>query len=481
MSLPPTTTTTITTTSASRSEASGDPLLQLEALSVHLETLLAHSHPILPCERHDPMAAYQKAQIRLPAAMPATPARQSKPGVAYRRPQCTHTTMNRVRGVDCSVCGRVPDCGWVYQCRQDCAPRKEESVPSWNSTPSDADNGDSLAVKARIAEHLKMSPGLITGIRAGDYSTSQVDKLIAQKENVLRAIREQEERSQRSQLMPPANAIIATAGMSPTAPAKQMSSDRRDSAATSPSTAPSKCNYAICAGCRPYFSDRLWASFETMFHEQPQITAAEAAGLPMINPFIARTIGLRSASANTLRAVPSQYSSDVSDTEADSTVSVDWSATNSGDSDAGGSGNIEPLPCPGPLLCPVFSRNFGCAYENEGFDDGKRAENHSMTPENSRNQLSNYTYLAPSTPGAASTAASSVSLPSTPTASSLPLLALEESPTTTRESPLEKGHGATPITPQPGDKHRNPKTAVTGSNDKLKTDLDDRGGVAFTH
>ncbi|KAM3422963.1 hypothetical protein BST61_g442 [Cercospora zeina] len=423
------------------------------------------------------MAAYQKAQIRLPVAMPATPARQLKSGAPYRRPQCTHTTMNRVRGVECSVCGRVPDSGWVYQCRQDHAPRKEESVPSSNSTPLAVNESDSLAVKARIAEQLKMSPSLIKGIRAGDFNTSQADKLIAQKKNVLRAIREQEERSQRSRSMAPASSIIATAGVSPTTPAKQTSSARRDSAASAPSAAPQKCNYAICAACRPYFSDRLWASFETMFYEQTQITAAEAASLPMINPSIARTIGLRSASANTLRAVPSQNSSDIS-TEADSTVSVDWSAT---DSDAGGSEKIEPYPCPGPLLCPVFSRNFGCAYENEGFDDGKRAENHSMTPENSRSQLSNYTYLAPSTPGAASTAPSSVSLPSTPTASSLPLLAPEKSPTTTRERPPEKGHGIAPTTLQPGDKHRNPKSAVTESNDELKTDVDGRGGVALTH
>ncbi|WPA99903.1 uncharacterized protein RHO25_004523 [Cercospora beticola] len=411
--------------------------------------------------------------------MPVVPSRQSKSVAAYRRPQCTHTTMNRVRGVECSMCGRVPDSGWVYQCRQDYI-RKEDNVPAPLSASSDVDGSDSFADKARVAEQLKINPSVINGIRAGNFTTSQANKLIAQKKNVLRAIREQEQGLQKPQLMPSANGIIATAGTSQVTPAKQTFTNRRDSAALSPLAPPAKCNYAICAACRPYFSDRLWASFETILHEQTQITAADAGSLPMMDPFIARTIGLRPSFANTLRAVPSPYSTEFSDMEAESAVSVDWSATNSGESDAGSPevpDRNEPLPCPGPLLCPVFSRNLGCAYENEGFDDGKRSENHAMTPEHSRSQLSNYTYLAPSTPGAASTTASSVSLPSTPTASSISILGPEDTRKTAREKQLENGarqHGSTRLDVEEAAAH-------TQSTDSSKNEVDDGGGVALTH
>lgn len=66
--------------------------------------------------------------------------------------------MNRVRGVECAMCGRVPDCGWVYQCRQDYI-RKENNAPAPHSASSDADGSDSFADKARIAEQLKVGEG----------------------------------------------------------------------------------------------------------------------------------------------------------------------------------------------------------------------------------------------------------------------------------------------------------------------------------
>lgn len=41
----------------------------------------------------------------------------SSPNAATRRPQCTHTTMNRLHGEHtCNFCGKVPSLGWVYSC-----------------------------------------------------------------------------------------------------------------------------------------------------------------------------------------------------------------------------------------------------------------------------------------------------------------------------------------------------------------------------
>ena len=280
-----------------------------------------------------------------------------------------------------------------------------------------------------------MSPSIIKGIRAGAYDLDQIDKLLAQREKVIRTIKEQEGGSKENTPPPSFDGVIASAGTTTYADCRtSISMPRRDSLAVQPSKVQqTKCSYAICAGCRPYVQDRMYASFED---DQLPLTAADMKELPMMDPNIARTIGLRPSPETPLRSMPSHISIDITDgtdIESESEISVNWSATNSGESHSDGSESLdksELFPCPGSHHCPVWSRRSGCAYENGGFDDGKRAENHgffnSVTPENSRSQLSHYTDLASSTPGASSTTASSVSRPATPMSPLIPLLHNEE-------------------------------------------------------
>lgn len=65
--------------------------------------------------------------------------------------------MNRVHGVACSMCTRIPDHGWVYQCRQDYQPHKDDVLPDIDSMPPVPDDSDYFDIKARAAEHLKVS------------------------------------------------------------------------------------------------------------------------------------------------------------------------------------------------------------------------------------------------------------------------------------------------------------------------------------
>ena len=128
-------------------------------------------------------AAIPPLPPRANAGMAPNAIRQSR---ITRQPRqiCTHTTVrncqttgpgiicpladcvcqiNRVRGVACSMCGRVPDHGWVYQCRQDYSPHKDDPLPDVDCMPTVPDECDYFDAKSRVAEHLKVSTsGLLT-------------------------------------------------------------------------------------------------------------------------------------------------------------------------------------------------------------------------------------------------------------------------------------------------------------------------------
>lgn len=342
---------------------------------------------------------------------------------------------------------------------------------------------------------LQMNPSIIKAIRAGDYDLDQIDNLLAQREKVIRAIMEQEGGSKEDTPPPSFDGVIASVGTTTYADCRtSISMPRRDSLAVQPTNVqPTKCSYAICGGCRPYFKDRLYTSFESL-GDQPPFTAVDMEELPMINPIIARTIGLRPSPETPLRSMPSHISMDVADgtdIESESEISVNWSATNSGESHSSGLDsldNSELFPCPGSHHCPVWSRRSGCAYENGAFDDGKRAENHgffnSLTPENSRSQLSHYADLALSTPGASSTTASSVSLPTTPVSPLIPLLPTDETFDVALQKQLKKSSENRNVS-TPGGKRRKTEIGLHSKESKNSiisdADGDGEGGVARTH
>lgn len=65
--------------------------------------------------------------------------------------------MDRVYGLACSECHKVPQYGWVYQCRQDHQLGLEDPLPEIIDKPLVPVNCDDLDAKAQVAEFLEVS------------------------------------------------------------------------------------------------------------------------------------------------------------------------------------------------------------------------------------------------------------------------------------------------------------------------------------
>ncbi|KAK4505557.1 hypothetical protein PRZ48_003520 [Zasmidium cellare] len=399
-----------------------------------------------------------------------TPQRKTTKHAMLRRPQCTHIAMKRLHGsLTCNMCNRVPELGWVYSCEQDRLPGQYDPLPDVDAVPiTIPDESDYFDASARIAEYLQMSPSIIKSIRAGDYDIDQVEKLIKQREKVIRTINDQEARLKESSgsdsaTSPPQN-IIASVGSTapaphssrgplPMSPAGTPANTPHDSQATTPvkgqgqdtSRFKYNCTFQVCHACRQFFQDRMYASFESVLNgEMPSPTAEDWRSLPVANARIVSNIGQRPVPRplplpNIARPQPSMDIVTQSTSEDD--ISVDWSDS---DNPSERLDSSELFPCPGAGNCPVWSRYSGCAYDT-GFDDGRRAMNHGfleemdidrLTPENSHSQLRHFTGSLTNTPIGTSSTASSLSLP-TPTTSNLaPLL-----PTDDMLSVIPQKHG----------------------------------------
>ncbi|UJO13098.1 uncharacterized protein CLAFUR5_02354 [Fulvia fulva] len=387
----------------------------------------------------------------------ATPMRQlSRP---LRRPQCTHITMERKYGdATCSMCGREPFFGWLYVCSQDQLPAQLEPLPDIDGVPLVASlETDPLESKARVAEYLKMSPFVIKGIRAGDYNADQVEKLIGQREHVIRTINKEESTFshqlqhplQRSSLQL-SDSIIATAGTkAPTAPnhglelpmstAGTLVNTPNESTTSSPIKIAKPrfpCNMQICQSCRPFLQVRLCTSFDAVITgEINPLTMDPSCQPPVIDRDLALTIGLRKPPTplqDSVASLPHLEASPTHQSDSDDNISVDWTRTSASGSSSSAEQHLdssELFPCPGAGQCPVWSRHSGCAYER-GFDDGRRDVNHGFFPVQYTEKLhssssdSSLPYQHTSSADASSTA-SSISLP-TPTASLSTLMAETE-------------------------------------------------------
>ncbi|KAF2161359.1 hypothetical protein M409DRAFT_28094 [Zasmidium cellare ATCC 36951] len=402
------------------------------------------------------MSAIQQV---LPAPSTTTTPQKTTRHAMSRRPQCTHIYMNRVHGdLTCNMCGRIPEVGWVYACQQDRLPGQYDPLPDVDAVPVTVpDDSNYFDARARVAEYLHMSPSVIKGIRAGDYDIDQVEKLIKQREKVIRTINEQEVRLKEgsgsvSATSSPHNIITSVGSTAPAencrnstalpmSPAGTPANTPHDSHATTPvkgdgeSTPRFKynCTFQVCHACRPFFLDRMYISFESAFNgEGPSAPPQECQGLRVADARIISKIGQHAVPRplplpNIARPQPSMDIVTQSTSEVDDDISVDWSDSEHPSERLDSS---ELYPCPGPGQCPVWSRHSGCAYD-VGFDDGRRAMNHGyfqemdidrLTPENSHSQLRHMTGSLTNTPIGTSSTASSLSLP-TPTASNLaPLL-----------------------------------------------------------
>lgn len=430
----------------------------------------------------------------------------------YRRPQCTHISMSRVHGnVTCSMCGHIPEIGWVYACQQDRLPDQYDALPDVDAIPvTIPDESDYFDGRAREAEYLQMSQSIIKGIRAGDYDIDQVEKLIKQRENVIRTINEQEARLKESSgavsATSPAQNIIASVGSTaptsncrnsaalPMSPAGTPANTPFDSHATTPVKSEDQdtsrykynCTFQVCHACRPFFQDRMYASFDSVMNEEgPPVTPEEWRSLPVANARILSNIRQPEEPRplplpNIARSQPSMDIVTQSTSEVDDDISVDWSDS---DHPSDRLDSSELYPCPGAGQCPVWSRYSGCAYDT-GFDDGRRAMNHGffgefdadrLTPENSHSQLRHMTGSVTNTPIGTSSTASSLSLP-TPTTSNLaPLL-----PESDMEDSSGKSAKAKSVCGEFDAYDRKVGLSRKPSSSSLGSEVEVEGGVALT-
>ncbi|EUC40066.1 hypothetical protein COCMIDRAFT_30930 [Bipolaris oryzae ATCC 44560] len=210
---------------------------------------------------------------------------------------CTHVDMDRVYGHDqqCSVCGCSSSIGFLYQCKQDNETEHLSDLISRNTS-------NIMPVKSRLRKELEragLSESIITAAESGHYTNHQLQKLKQLKRDLQHTIIDVQQADQAndaiSRLMDMAMAPCGTDGaMSSLLPAD---------------TEPSGCNFKACHGCRPYYLDRVYISFEAvMAGEFPPLTRADIEKLPIRPAATMRNIGLRSPplpSSRTSNATPS--------------------------------------------------------------------------------------------------------------------------------------------------------------------------------
>lgn len=218
-------------------------------------------------------------------------------------------TMQRLHGRHtCLMCGKVPNIGWVYVCQQDRDIPQDELLidpDEMGNLPTESGNFDAPAVFARA---LGMSASVIQGIRNSEYTLEQVEKLVKQKQHLISTIQKQENGSvestpnsdqQNKHRQSASENVIASVGASATTTVQLAATIKEVVPATTDiknGGLPKKyfCNFQVCRTCRPFFEDRLYMSFEQVLSgDIPALTEQEMEQLPMLNPAIVRTIGLR--------------------------------------------------------------------------------------------------------------------------------------------------------------------------------------------
>jgi hypothetical protein len=372
--------------------------------------------------------------------------------------------MNRLHGDNvCQMCGRIPDIGWLYACRQDwlVANQQDLVATAAKSAIVVPDDSNYFDVMARLAASIKMSPGVVKQIRDGHYNYDQVEKLISQKEHLISTIKKMEglstentPASLHSNVFQSHANIIASLGFAgvlsasnqqqsdapPSSPTKAKHSHARNDSTTATTAKQAqmkadRCNYMVCHGCRPFLQDRLFANIGSVMHGvYPAITKEEAETLPILDAEVARGFGLRQVATPT-RRLERSASLDITLGQAregdwEDETPLEWTISSNSsslyDDDLQELPTFDPYPCPGPGICPVYSRNSGCAYDSHDFNDGQRALNHGFvspsqaamaakathtTPERPRARLRHVEGSVSDTPGRTSSSASSIRLP----------------------------------------------------------------------
>lgn len=273
-----------------------------------------------------------------------------------------------------------------------------------------------------------------------------------------------------------------------------------------------KCNYMCCHACRPYMHDRVYVSLDTVLkREQPSVTVEETETLRILDARVLRDLKVEPLEVSPFHyfgMTRSEGSVDLTLQQRDGANSgeIDWTPTTDDSSSIYDDDNEElngtAFPCPGPGICPVYSRNSGCAYD-VGFDDGQRAINHSfamaadsgadrdeehLTPDRAKYRLRRIdgSIDMQSTPLGRSSTTSSISLPTPTTMPLTPITPVEESFEDVLAGKLSKpGKAATvcgALSPTLGKSRLSVGTELSGKTSKssLGSELEVEGGVALT-
>ena len=258
----------------------------------------------------------------------------------------------------------------------------------------------------------------------------------------------------------PSGDIIATVGSTPAAamPRSNKATPPRANASTTATmnrgspVSDDKCNYMCCHSCRPYMHDRIHVCLDGVLRgDQPPLTEDEMKILPVVNAQVLRDLKVQPWRVSPFhRPGLSRSEGSVALTlqqrDGAGNDGMAWTPTTDDSSSIYDDDNEEltsdAFPCPGPGICPVSSRDSGCAYD-AGFDDGQRAVNHSftmapdagderyeehLTPDRARYRLRRIdgSIDMQSTPLGRSSTTSSISLPTPTTLPLTPITPVEE-------------------------------------------------------
>ncbi|KAF2264836.1 hypothetical protein CC78DRAFT_543868 [Lojkania enalia] len=196
---------------------------------------------------------------------------------APKTPNCTHINMDRIYDDNeiCHVCGRFPDIGFLYVCRQQDVP----GLPLFDIDP---------ALKSELRMELELvglSHSVIETAERGEYTAEQLEKLRSQKLHLKQII---------------SGALEASTVGGPYAKLWAHGVANNDGTCHShPEKDPriEKCKFKACHACRPYYKDRAYCNVASVFSSSPPppLTDLDALALPIKDARILRYIGLLSS------------------------------------------------------------------------------------------------------------------------------------------------------------------------------------------
>ncbi|KAF2825838.1 hypothetical protein CC86DRAFT_351883 [Ophiobolus disseminans] len=195
-----------------------------------------------------------------------------------RTPNCTHINMDRVysRDQQCYVCGREPSIGFLYECRQDC------DSPTLRALLEQEDEDPMEIVKSEVRLQLEwagVSESIIRAAEQGHYTPAQLELLKAQKQDLRQII------SDTLQATSINNAMSKLVAM------EQAPSNNDGTAASKPKDTVT-CAFRACHSCRPYYRDRVYISFQSVFDADfPPLTLQDVEILPIKSAHIMKSVG----------------------------------------------------------------------------------------------------------------------------------------------------------------------------------------------